>query len=225
MKVRGGADMRWILGLVWVAFIAYALLLAPGQSPGSDPIFKELITLQSKEPWLLTVFSWLGIFPAVYACMLLRTSARERNGRVPTWPFVLLSFGLGVFALLPYYAWSSSTNRASGYHSFHFGRQRESGIGRVAAHKLTHVILLLMALGTAFYAVTQGHPDVYMEAFKQSSFVHIMTIDFVLLTLLSIIAIYRDADASRRSIAWSAAGIIPIVGPLFYLLTRTRDRA
>ena len=31
-----------------------------------------------------------------------------------------------------------------------------------------------------------------MEAFKQSAFVHIMTIDFVLLTLLSMIAIYRD---------------------------------
>lgn len=115
--------MRWILGLVWIAFIAYALLLAPGQSPGSDPIFKELITMQSKEPWLLTVFSWLGIFPAMYASMLLRTSVKER-GRVPAWPFVILSFGLGAFALLPYYAWSSSSNRSSGYTSLHFGRQR-----------------------------------------------------------------------------------------------------
>lgn len=216
--------MRWILGLVWIAFIAYALLLAPGQSPGSDPIFKELITMQSKEPWLLTVFSWLGIFPAVYACMLLRTSVKGR-GRVPAWPFVILSFGLGAFALLPYYAWSSSANRASGYGRLHFGRQRESGIGRVAAHKLTNVVLLLLTLGTAFYAVTQGHPDVYMEAFNQSAFVHIMTIDFVLLTLLSMIAIYRDTEVSRRSAAWTAAGIIPIVGPLIYLLTLRRDRA
>ncbi|MDT9718668.1 hypothetical protein QVE09_07130 [Paenibacillus sp. ClWae2A] len=217
--------MRWILGLVWIAFIAYALFLAPGQSPGSDPIFKELITMQSKEPWLLTVFSWLGIFPAVYACMLLRTSVKERGGRVPAWPFVILSFGLGAFALLPYYAWSSSANRSSGYTSLHFGRQRESGIGRVVAHKLTHVILLLLTLGTAFYAMTQGHPDVFMEAFNQSAFVHIMTIDFVLLTLLSMIAIYRDTEVSRRSAAWTAAGIIPIVGPLIYLLTLRRDRA
>ncbi|WP_458461079.1 hypothetical protein [Paenibacillus sp.] len=217
--------MRWILGLTWVLFIAYALLLAPGQSPGSDPIFKDLITLQSKEPWLLTVFSWLGIFPAVYACMLLRSSAKERSGRLPAWPFVLLSFGLGAFVLLPYYAWSSSGNRSSGYASLHFGRQRESGIGRVAAHKLTHVVLLLLTLGAAFYAVTQGHPDVFMESFKQSSFVHIMTIDFVLLTLLSMLAIYRDAKASRRSPVWAAAGIIPIVGPLIYLLTLRRDRA
>ncbi|WP_145146950.1 hypothetical protein [Paenibacillus xylanexedens] len=215
--------MRWILGLVWIAFIAYAVLLAPGQSAGSDPIFKELITLQSKEPWLLTVFLWLGIFPAVYACMLLRTSVKERGGRVPAWPFVLFSFGLGAFALLPYYAWSSSGNRTSGYESLHFGRQRESGIGRVAAHKLTHVVLLLLTLGTAFYAVTQGHPDVFMDAFNQSSFVHIMTIDFVLLSLLSMIAICRDAKASRRSPAWAAAGIIPIVGPLIYLLTLRRD--
>ncbi|MFX3649264.1 MAG: hypothetical protein ACE3K2_07575 [Paenibacillus sp.] len=217
--------MGWILGLVWIAFIAYALLLAPGQSPGSDPIFKELITMQSQEPWLLTVFSWLGIFPAVYACMLLRTSVKGRGGRVPAWPFVLLSFGLGAFALLPYYAWSSSAYGSSGYASLHFGRHRDSGIGRVAAHKLTHVVLLLLTLGAAFYAMTQGDPDVYMDAFRQSSFVHIMTIDFVLLTLLSMLAIYRDAKASRRSSAWALAGIIPIVGPLIYLLTLERDRA
>ncbi|WFR61765.1 PLDc N-terminal domain-containing protein [Paenibacillus amylolyticus] len=217
--------MRWILGLVWIAFIAYALLLAPGQSPGSDPIFQELITMQSKEPWLLTVFSWLGIFPAVYACMLLRTSVKARGARVPAWPFVLLSFGLGAFALLPYYVWSSSANRTSGYASLHFGRQRESGIARVAAHKLTHVVLLLLTLGTACYALMQGHPDVYMDAFKHSSFVHIMTIDFVLLTLLSVIAIYRDARSSRRSPAWAVAGIIPIVGLLLYLLTLRKDRA
>ncbi|PQP80687.1 hypothetical protein C0Q44_25980 [Paenibacillus sp. PCH8] len=215
--------MRWIIGLIWLSFITYALLFAPGLSPGGDPIFKELVTMQSKEPWLLTVFSWLGIFPAVYACMLLRTSAKERSARVRAWPFVLLSFGLGAFALLPYYAWSSSKNRGSGYERLHFGRQRESGFGRIAANKLTHIILLLLTLGTAFYAVTQGHPDVFMEAFKQSSFVHIMTIDFIILTLLSIVAIFRDAEASRRSPVWVAAGIVPIVGPLIYLLTLRRD--
>ncbi|WP_160319741.1 hypothetical protein [Paenibacillus xylanivorans] len=78
---------------------------------------------------------------------------KARGSHVPAWPFVLLSFGLGAFALLPYFAWSSPTYRGSGYECLSFGSQRESGIGRVAAHKLTHVILLLLILGTGFYAV------------------------------------------------------------------------
>lgn len=215
--------MRWILALTWLAFIAYAWIWAPGQPLGSAPVFKELVTLQSKEPWLLTVFSWLGIFPAIFACLLLRRSGKARESRVPAWPFVLLSFGLGAFALLPYFAWSSQTHRGSGYEQLSFARQRESGIGRVAAHKLTHMVLLLLTLGTGFYAVTQGNPDVYMEAFRESSFVHIMTIDFVILTLLSVIALFRDASLNRRSCGWAVAGLIPLIGPLIYLMTAQRD--
>lgn len=215
--------MRWILALIWVAFIAYAWFWVSGQPLGSDPVFEELVTLQSKEPWLLTVFSWLGIYPAIFACLLLRSSGKGRGSHVPAWPFVLLSFGLGAFALLPYFAWSSQTHRGSGYEHLSFGNQRESGIGRVAANKLTHVILLLLTLGTGYYAVTQGHPDVYMEAFMDSSFVHIMTIDFVILTLLSVIVLFRDASDSRRSRGWAVAGVIPLIGPLIYLMTSRRD--
>jgi len=69
--------MRWILALIWLAFITYAWIWAPGQPLGSDPVFKELVTLQSKEPWLLTVFSWLGIYPAIFACLLLRRSGKD----------------------------------------------------------------------------------------------------------------------------------------------------
>jgi hypothetical protein len=223
MNERGGATMRWILALIWLAFIAYAWFWVPGQPLGSDPVFKELVTLQSKEPWLLTVFSWLGIYPSIFACLLLRRSGKARRSRVPAWTFVLLSFGLGAFALLPFFAWSSQTRRGSGYEQLSFGSQRESGIGRVATHKLTHVVLLLLTLGTGFYAVTQGNPDVYMDAFRASSFVHIMTIDFVILTLLSVIALFRDASDNRRSRGWAAAGLIPLIGPLIYLMTARRD--
>lgn len=215
--------MRWILALIWLAFMVYAWIWVPGQPLGSDPVFKELVTLQSKEPWLLTVFSWLGIYPAIFACLLLSGSGKTRGSHVPAWPFVLLSFGLGAFALLPYFAWSSQTYRGSGYEHLSFGSQRESGIGRVAAHMLTYVILLLLTLGTGFYAVTQGNPDVYMEAFRNSSFVHIMTIDFVILTLLSVIALFRDASDNRRSRVWAVAGVIPMIGPLVYLMTSRRD--
>jgi len=210
--------LKWILGIIWLAFVAYAWVWAPGKPLGSDPVFKELITLQSKEAWLMTVFSWLGIFPAVFACLLLNTPANERGSRIPVWPFVLLSFGLGAFALIPYFALSSPRRSRSGHEHPHFGYRRNSGVGRIAGHKLTHGILLLLTLGTTLYGFTQGHLAVYMEAFRQSSFVHIMTIDFVVLTLLSVLAIHRDAVFSRRSRMWAVIGVIPLVGPLVYLV-------
>ncbi|WP_434751621.1 hypothetical protein [Paenibacillus amylolyticus] len=215
--------MRYLLGLIWVAFIAYALFMAPGNSPGNDPIFKELLTLQSEEPWLLSVFTWLGIFPAVYACILLRRSVKVREDRgVPAWPFVLFSFGLGAFALLPYFAWSSPFRKKVTYDPLPSAERSRTGISRVASHKLTHLILLILTLGTACYAVMQGNPEHFAEAFNQSSFVHIMTIDFGVLTLLSAYALFRDARTNGRTTNWAWGGLLPLVGPLLYLLTERK---
>ncbi|MCM3132067.1 hypothetical protein M3629_04680 [Paenibacillus polysaccharolyticus] len=214
--------MRYMLGLLWVAFIAYALFMAPGNSPGNDPIFKELLTLQSKEPWLLTVFSWLGIFPAVYACILLRKSVTASKGqRIPAWPFVLFSFGLGAFALLPYFA-LVAPSRIGIHEPVPTVKQSKRGVPRLASHKLTHLILLLLTLGSALYALTEGNPDRFVDAFYQSSFVHIMTIDFAVLTLLSMYAIFRDARANGRTTSWAWAGLLPLAGPLLYLLTERK---
>ncbi|MCK6073964.1 hypothetical protein [Paenibacillus silvae] len=224
--------MRYILWLLWLAFIVYALFMAPGNSPGNDPIFRELLTLQSRELWLLTVFSWLGIFPCIYACLLLRKSVKTRgtrNGKlVPVWPFVLFSFGLGAFALLPYYAWTSPSRTGSAYEADDDERTLaaecgKTGIARVVASKLTHLVLLLLTLSMAFYAVSQGNPERYAEAFNQSSFVNIMTIDFGVLTLLSTLAILRDARDNRRTGYWAWLGLLPLAGPLLYLFAESEQ--
>lgn len=214
--------MRYMLGLLWVAFIAYALFMAPGNSPANDPIFKDLLTLQSREPWLLTVFSWLGIFPVVFTCLLLRKSVTTLKGqRIPAWPFVLFSFGLGAFALLPYFA-LISPSRTGIHDRVPSVKQSKRGVSRVASHKLTHLILLLLTLGSALYALTEGNLDRFVDAFYQSSFVHIMTIDFVVLTLLSMYAIFRDARVNGRTSSWAWAGLLPLAGPLVYLLTERK---
>ncbi|WP_342555537.1 hypothetical protein [Paenibacillus sp. FSL R7-0652] len=215
--------MRYILGLIWIAFTAYALFFAPGNSPANDPIFKELLRMRSEEPWVLTVFSWLGIFPAVYACMLLRKPVKTREGRhIPAWPFVLFSFGLGAFALLPYFALSSPLGKGISADSLSSLKQSKSGISRVASHRLTHLILLLLTLGAALYALLLGNPERFEQTFNESSFVHIMTIDFVVLTLLSTIATFRDAKVNGRASNWAWAGLLPLAGPILYLLTERK---
>jgi hypothetical protein len=92
----------------------------------------------------------------------------------------------------------------------------------VASHRLTHLILLLLTLGAALYALLLGNPERFEQTFNESSFVHIMTIDFVVLTLLSTIATFRDAKVNGRASNWAWAGLLPLAGPILYLLTERK---
>lgn len=52
-----------------------------------------------------SVFNIIGIYTFVYQCLLIPGGRSANN--IPAWPFVVLSYGLGAFALLPYMAlWS-----------------------------------------------------------------------------------------------------------------------
>ncbi|PWA88199.1 hypothetical protein CTI12_AA121040 [Artemisia annua] len=44
----------------------------------------------------------MGLWPLVY-CMLLIPSGRSSKGNVPVFPFLILSFFLGAYALIPYF--------------------------------------------------------------------------------------------------------------------------
>ncbi len=205
--------MRYILLIVWLAFIGYATGFTPS-SPGPDPYLKSLLTLQSDEPSLMAMFTLLGLFPLSYACLLLRTD----NRRVPAWPFVIGSFALGAFALLPYFILTASG---------HLAERREhirtvSSIRRSTEGAATHWILLLLTVAVIAYGWIGGHSEVYAQAFNSSSFVHTMTIDFVVLTLLSVYAISRDQRIEHHSHAMMWLGLIPVVGILIYVW-RTRE--
>ncbi|MDO3413001.1 hypothetical protein QWJ34_24775 [Saccharibacillus sp. CPCC 101409] len=206
---------RVLLLIVWLAFVGYALFFAPGTGGGEDPWFVPLITLQADEPSLLAMFTLLGLFPLAYACMLLRHDDRK----VPAWPFVLLSFALGAFALLPYYILTSHTH--AGAH----GLRLSEGIRRTAESPVTHGILFLLTLLTMGCGLLAGDLNAYAEAFRASRFVNVMTIDFGLLTLLSVYAIYTGSR--RRSLPQATAllGLIPILGLLIYIWLTRMDQS
>ncbi|MFP3488833.1 hypothetical protein R0K20_14610, partial [Staphylococcus sp. SIMBA_130] len=58
---------------------------------------------------LLAMFSLLGVFPAVFALLFLRNV----SGSVPAWPFVVGSFVLGAFSLLPYFILNKNKERSN----------------------------------------------------------------------------------------------------------------
>jgi len=158
---------RVLLLVVWLAFIVYALFFAPGAGGGEDPWLRSLLRLQSDEPSLMAMFTLLGLFPLTFACMLLRHDDRK----VPAWPFVLLSFALGVFALLPYYMLTSATHAGS-----HDLRLPEK-LRRTAEWSVTHAILFVLTLSVMVWGLALGDLNVYAEAFRTSHFVRFRSAD------------------------------------------------
>ncbi len=198
--------MRFLLFLIWLAFIGYAVMYAPGQSGFDDSIMMELFKLQSDEPLLIAVFSLLGVFPVAYCLILLRADRYS----TPALPFALGSFVLGGFALLPYYFTVSlsprRTNRTSA-NWYYF-----------LTNRFTIFLVLLIAIGLIVYGLTLGNWSVYFEAFQQSHFVHVMTIDLVVMSFLSVIAIRKDRVIPYPNRLIPLIGLIPVVGLLIYTL-------
>jgi len=206
---------RVLLLVVWLAFIVYALFFAPGAGGGEDPWLRPLLTLQADEPSLLAMFSLLGLFPMAFACMLLRHDDRA----VPAWPFVILSFGLGVFALLPYYILTSNTH--AGSHDL----RHPQGLRKATESPITHGILFTVTLLVMGWGLLLGDFGVYREAFGTSMLVNVMTLDFLLLTLLSVYAIYTGSRRRSLPQAMALLGLIPILGLLIYIWMTRMDQS
>lgn len=86
--------------VIWLLMIAYAVFFAPSGSGGIE--FGPLLMgdWEGVDPLILAVFNSLGIFPLVFLTLLVPND----RFRWPGWPFALVSFGVGAFSLLPYFA-------------------------------------------------------------------------------------------------------------------------
>ncbi|WP_226580985.1 hypothetical protein [Halobacillus litoralis] len=200
---------RIIFLIAWTLFILYAVFIAPD---GNQGYLDQLINMDDPDPLLLMVFSFLGIYPMVFASFLLG----EDDSRVPVWPFVIGSFMLGAFSLMPYFflseAESSRTVRTPDW------------LIKVLRSRVFLVVLMAGTVVLFFYGVTQGSFATYGEAFQSSQFVHVMTIDFFVLTGLSVFVIGWRERKYGRSEKKQWMGCVPIIGTLIYLYQTDRKK-
>lgn len=86
----------------------YVFNLAPNQTPSRDMYFlQKLLNLKGDDGFrmngvLVSLWNIMGLWPMVYSMLLLPTG-RSSKGSVPVWPFAVLSFFGGVYALIPYF--------------------------------------------------------------------------------------------------------------------------
>ncbi|XP_009588490.1 uncharacterized protein [Nicotiana tomentosiformis] len=224
----GGDQWDWttsfLLFGLWGGLMYYVFFLAPNQTPLTDMYFlKKLLNLKGDDGFqmnqvLVSLWYLMGLWPLVYSMLLLPT-ARSSKSSIPVWPFLVLSFFGGAYALIPYFAlWKPPPPPVE-----------ETELRRWPLNflesKLTAGVTMAAGLGIIFYAgLSNG--DVWKEFyqyFRESRFIHSMSIDFSLLSAFAPFWIYNDMTTRK----WYGKGfwllplsVIPFLGPALYLLQR-----
>jgi hypothetical protein len=199
-------------GLLWIGFVLYAFIFAPPDQPDTITLITNLSTgnWQDINPLIISLFNLMGIWPMVYTCMLLIDG---RGQKIPAWPFALGSWALGAFALLPYFALRQPNDIFTGEKNLLILilDSRLIGVG------LTIASIFLVATG-----LINGNWSDFIQQWQTSRFIHVMSLDFCLLSLI-FPALLGD-DLARRGITnpvifW-AVSLVPLFGPVVYLACR-----
>jgi hypothetical protein len=199
----------FIFWLIWAAFTAYAFLLAPANNPQTLQTIINLSTGQwtGINPLVVALFNLMGIWPAIYAAVLLfEQSAKFRPG----W-FCAASFGVGAFAILPYLALRRP--------------QAESALPTKTVLKVldSRWLAIGLCLGSAAllaYGITQGDWADFARQWRSDRFIHVMSLDFVMLWLLFGVCARDDAKRRGASTNLLAVCAVPILGAATYVLLR-----
>ena len=204
--------------LLWVGFIIYATAFAPAAQPNTLEMLQALVLGQWSEinPLIVALFNVMGLWPVIYAAIAL---VDGRTQSFPAWPFVVLSFGLGAFALLPYLALRQPY-------------QREESQGTAPSSKLdgwvkrlearwVGISVLVMALGLILFGFISGSWSEFVLEWQTDRFIHIMSLDFCALSLL-FPCLLGDDIKRRETAPWplGVLALLPLIGPAIYLTVR-----
>lgn len=201
------------LGLVWLGFAVYAFGFAPPNQPDTF----ELIMAMSSGNWeginplILAVFNLMGILPMMYGALLFTDG---RGQKLPAWAFSTGSYFLGAFALLPYLVFRRDNPEFVGQKNWWLRWQDSKILGA----------LTLVGLVTLFwFGLSQGDWADYGARFQSDRFIHVMSLDFCVLSLLFPTLLKNDLArrglADKNWIFWAIA-LTPPFGMAIYLTLR-----
>ena len=205
---------KLIFGGIWLAFSIYAFIFAPPNQPDTLDLILNLSTgnIQDINPLIVALFNLMGVLPAIYACLVL---VDGKGQKLPAGIFVATSFGVGAFALLPYFALRKKNTTWSG---------EKSLLIKIVESRITGIILTIATLSLIFFGFTYGNWSDFVAQWHNNRFINVMSLDFCLLCLL-FPAIIKD-DLPKRGIhnpaIFAIISFIPLLGTLFYLCFRPK---
>ncbi|CAA2979086.1 uncharacterized protein LOC111385575 [Olea europaea subsp. europaea] len=198
----GGEERDWtssfLLFAFWAGIMYYVFFLSPNQTPSLDMYFLEkLLNLKGDDGFQMNeviVALWyiMGLWPLVYSMLLLPTG-RSSKGKVPVWPFLILSCFGGAYVLIPYFVlWRPPAPPVE-----------ETEMRRWPLNflesKLTAAITMAAGLAIITYASLSGVDawNEYFQYFGGSKFIHLTSIDFSLLSAFAPFWVYNDMTARK----------------------------
>ncbi|MGG6241506.1 DUF2834 domain-containing protein [Nodosilinea sp. AN01ver1] len=203
---------RFIFWGLWLGLILYAFILAPPDRPDTADLILRLSTgdWAGINPIVIALFNAMGIWPMVYAALALV----DGHGQpLRAWPFVLVSFAVGAFALLPYLALRQPSSGFDGSKSPLLRRLESRWLGGVLAAG---------AIALAAFALLKGDWPDFWQQWQTGRFIHVMSLDFCALWLL--LPVLLKDDMARRGLnqPWITAAVLalPLVGACLYLALR-----
>ena len=159
--------------------------------------------------WIANI-KWLH---TLYGCRV------HRERFIPAWIFVLASFGLGMYAMMPYFAIRSVRKKKPKTKKTMFIRFLDSRTLGIVLSELGRAIALYGIIATSIL----GKWGVFLDSFLNIRLIQLSTIDFALLTLFYPIVIW--SDMKRRN--WNNWKLfilfcVPLFGGFLYLALRPR---
>ena len=206
-----------IFGLIWLSLVSYSVIssiygfrtgsFAPVEQDFNEIIKMSMVEWEGINPIEIAIFYIMGIFPLVYGAFMLFDS---KESQISPYPFFIASFGLGAFALLPYFVLR---------HSHTTPKKKESILLKTLDSPLTAIVCSISIVVLVIWGVVNGDWSSYLDQWQHSQFIRVMSLDFCTLSLLLPAAILKD-DMHRRGIKnsklfWLIASI-PLFGSLAY---------
>jgi hypothetical protein len=216
---HGPVPFRFAWGwlVLWAGFVAYAAFAAPPDDPElTSALVRGAFTgrFDGIDPSIAAVFSLLGVVPVLAASFVLRDGSTRR---VPAWPFAMAMFAVGAFALLPWLAFRRLGTPLEPPRS-------PNVVRRILASRIAAAGIVVALIALTCWAVFSGSSAAYLSAFRRTSMVNVMSVDFVICgALLYVLMEEARAEVGPEEEPAFARVVrfVPVLGPaLWSLLVR-----
>lgn len=204
---------RLVALVTWVLLLSAAFLVSPPAAPDTNDVIRRMLVgqLEGINVSLFALFNVMGVLPLSFLAVLV-FDAKEQ--RVPKWPFLIASFALGAYGLLPYLVlrrWDLPR------------RPPETWWLRLVSSRLLGIVLTALGLMlVALFAI--GDVNGFVELFRTQQFPFAMTLDFLACCVLGALLAGEEARLRQQPVLrW--VGLVPVLGVPLVLALRSVQRA
>ena len=152
----------------------------------------------------------MGILPFIYASFLIIDG---RGQKIRATPFVIGSFFLGAFALLPYLAFRQDNPEFKG---------EKTKLISILDSRLFAILTTIGCVTLITIALIKGDWQDFIYQWQTNKFIHIMSLDFCCLCLLFPAIVsddFKKRGINNNNIFWLIT-LLPLIGTLIYICYR-----